>query len=89
MDQDGSTPPRASDTGGPAAPPPSRSGMGLGMRMATDMVVATLIGVGMGYYLDEWLGLHPWMTVLFFLFGAVAGFRAVYRAAQEDSPQAP
>ncbi|MBF0162462.1 MAG: AtpZ/AtpI family protein [Magnetococcales bacterium] len=63
--------------------------MGLGMRMATDMVVATLIGVGMGHYLDEWLGLHPWMTVLFFLFGAVAGFRAVYRAAQEGSSQAP
>ncbi|MBF0402052.1 MAG: AtpZ/AtpI family protein [Magnetococcales bacterium] len=55
--------------------------MGLGMRMATDMVVATVIGAGMGYYLDQWLDSSPWMTLLFFLFGAVAGFRAVYRAA--------
>ncbi|MBF0162380.1 MAG: AtpZ/AtpI family protein [Magnetococcales bacterium] len=58
--------------------------MGLGMRMATDLVVATLVGVGMGHYLDQWLGTQPWMTVLFFLFGAAAGFRAVYRAANGD-----
>ncbi|MBF0462798.1 MAG: AtpZ/AtpI family protein [Magnetococcales bacterium] len=51
------------------------------MRMATDMVVTTLVGVGMGYYLDKWLGTQPWLTLLFFLFGAVAGFRAVYRVA--------
>lgn len=66
-----------SASSGPASP----SGMGLGMRMATDMVVSVMIGLGMGYYLDKWLDSSPWMTLLFFLFGSVAGFRAVYRAA--------
>lgn len=61
--------------------PTSPSGMGMGMRMATDMVVNTLVGLGMGYYLDKWLDSSPWMTLLFFLFGAASGFRAMYRAA--------
>ncbi|MBF0097895.1 MAG: AtpZ/AtpI family protein [Magnetococcales bacterium] len=55
--------------------------MGMGMRMATDMVVATVIGVAMGYYLDRWLGSQPWLTILFFFFGAAAGFRMMYRSA--------
>ncbi|MEO5362854.1 MAG: AtpZ/AtpI family protein [Magnetococcus sp. DMHC-8] len=80
MDQPDSTPARP---GG--SPDPPRSGMGLGMRMATDMVVSTLVGVAMGHYLDRWLETQPWMTVLFFVFGAVAGFRAIYRAANEGA----
>ena len=51
------------------------------MRMGTDMVAATLIGLGMGYFLDGWLDTHPWMTLLFFLFGSAAGFRNMYRIA--------
>ena len=79
--------PEPSSTAGLDGPPaspecsPSRPGMGLGMRMAADLVVTTLVGVGMGYYLDKWLETQPWMTVLFFLLGAVAGFRTVYRTA--------
>ena len=61
------------------------SGMGMALRMGTEMVVATLIGGGMGYGLDQWLGSHPWMTLLFFLFGTAAGFRNMYRAANEAS----
>ncbi|MEO5340570.1 MAG: AtpZ/AtpI family protein [Magnetococcus sp. MYC-9] len=84
MEEERTLPNRATGPapGGGGSPTPNQTGMGLGMRMATDMVVSTLIGVAMGYYLDLWLGSSPWMTVLFFLFGAVAGFRAVYRAAQ-------
>ncbi len=42
------------------------------------MVVATLIGLAMGYYLDKWLGTSPWLTLLFLLFGVIAGFRNIY-----------
>ncbi len=94
MEQNDSALDQAAQAGLDAHPPdesepPVQSGMGLGMRMATDMVVATLIGVGMGYYLDQWLGTRPWMLLLFFLFGSVAGFRAVYRVASAKSPSQP
>lgn len=58
---------------------PGRGGIGSAMRMGTEMVTATLLGLGMGYFLDQWLGTHPWMTLLFFLFGSIAGFRNMYR----------
>jgi ATP synthase protein I len=80
------------DSPGTAAPPPSlppgkpaQQGMGMGMRMATDMVVSTLVGVAMGYYLDQWLGSQPWLTILFFFFGSAAGFRMMYRSATETT----
>lgn len=42
------------------------------------MVTATLIGLAMGYYLDKWLGTSPWLTLIFLLFGIVAGFRNIF-----------
>ena len=38
------------------------------------MVAAVAIGLGIGYWLDRWLGTSPWLTMLFALFGIVAGF---------------
>ncbi|MBF0178113.1 MAG: AtpZ/AtpI family protein [Magnetococcales bacterium] len=62
-------------------PKPHASGLSLAMRMSTEMVVATLIGVGIGHGLDTWLGTKPWATLVFFLFGVAAGFRNLYYAA--------
>jgi ATP synthase protein I len=45
------------------------------------LVVATFIGLAMGYYLDKWLGTDPWMLIIFLLLGIVTGFRDVYREA--------
>lgn len=47
------------------------------------MVVSTFIGLGMGYYLDKWLGekgyhTAPWLTLIFLGLGIVAGFRNIY-----------
>jgi ATP synthase protein I len=57
------------------------------------MVAAILIGMTMGYYLDQWLGTSPWFLLLFLLFGIIAGFRNIYvltarelkRQQQEDN----
>ena len=68
-----------------APPEGPQRGMGYAMRMGTEMVAAVLIGLGIGYFLDRWLSTHPWMTLLFFLFGTVAGFRNVYRLANSGS----
>lgn len=42
------------------------------------MVASTLIGLAMGYYLDEWLGTAPWLTLTFLLIGIVSGFRNIF-----------
>lgn len=54
-------------------------GMGLGFRIATELVAAFAVGGGIGYLLDRWLGTAPWLMVMFLLLGAVAGTLNVYR----------
>ncbi|MBF0127238.1 MAG: AtpZ/AtpI family protein [Magnetococcales bacterium] len=66
------------------APAPPPSGLSMAMRMSTDLASAIFVGGGIGYLLDYWLHSHPWMTVIFFLFGAVAGFRNLYRIAMQN-----
>lgn len=44
-------------------------------------VLAIVIGVAAGYFLDRWLGTSPWFFFLFFLFGLAAGILNVYRTA--------
>ena len=43
------------------------------------LVAATAIGLAIGYGLDRWLGTGPWMTMIFTLFGIVAGFLNLFR----------
>jgi ATP synthase protein I len=51
------------------------------------MVVATVIGLTGGYYLDHWLGTKPWLLLIGLGFGIAAGFviffRSVNRANRE------
>lgn len=44
-------------------------------------VLAIVIGVGAGYYLDQWLGTKPWLFFLGFIFGLTAGILNVYRTS--------
>jgi ATP synthase protein I len=43
------------------------------------LVFATFIGLGMGLLLDKFFGTKPWLTIIFLLFGIVAGFVNVFR----------
>lgn len=64
-------------------------GMSMAMRMSTELVSGVFVGGGIGYLLDYWLNTKPWMTVIFFLLGTVAGFRNLYRCTQpiEERPK--
>jgi ATP synthase protein I len=50
------------------------------------LVLATVIGLAGGYYLDRWLGTSPWLTMVGLGFGIAAGFvnliRSVNRAGK-------
>jgi ATP synthase protein I len=54
------------------------------------LAVSTIVGTGIGYLLDRWLGTEPWLLVLFFILGTVAGFREMFRtvsrASQDEEP---
>ncbi|MEO8078672.1 MAG: AtpZ/AtpI family protein [Acidobacteriota bacterium] len=71
------------------APPPRKTGsMGDSMRtigalstVGLAFVLAILIGVVCGNYLDKWLGTSPWFFLLFLVFGIAAGIMNVYKTA--------
>ncbi len=58
------------------------SGLGLGMRIAVELVAGVMVGVGIGWALDRWLGTAPLLMVLFLFLGGAAGVMNVYRAAK-------
>ncbi len=54
-----------------------------------NLVLATFIGLAMGYGLDyameKWFGWHtkPWLTIIFLFLGIIAGFRELLRTAKK------
>jgi ATP synthase protein I len=56
-----------------------RSGLNMAARVGVELVAALLVGGGIGYLLDGWLGTRPWLMVVFFVLGAAAGMLNVYR----------
>jgi ATP synthase protein I len=55
--------------------------MGLGARIAAELVGGVLFGLLIGLGLDRWLEIKPWGLIAGVLIGTVAGFMNVYRAA--------
>ncbi|WP_343711782.1 AtpZ/AtpI family protein [Inquilinus sp.] len=60
-----------------------RAGMAAGFRIAVELLAAIVVGAGIGWGLDQWLGTRPWLLILFFILGAVAGLMNVYRTGVE------
>lgn len=67
-------------------PDPARQGdklpasaMGLGLRVGMELVCALVVGLGIGWALDHWLGTRPIFLALFVLMGGAAGVLNVWR----------
>ncbi|MYK15414.1 MAG: AtpZ/AtpI family protein, partial [Rhodospirillaceae bacterium] len=54
-------------------------GIGLALRIRTELVAGLAVGVAIGLGLDWWLGTKPWLMIVFFFLGAAAGIVNVYR----------
>ena len=52
---------------------------GVGMRAGVEVFSALVVGIGLGYALDRWLGTWPWLFLVFFVLGSGAGVMNVYR----------
>lgn len=57
------------------------AGYAAAFRLSTEFVSAIFVGAAIGYGLDYLLGTSPFLTILFFLLGFVAGVLNVLRSA--------
>jgi len=57
--------------------------LGMAWRLSTELVVAVVIGFGLGYGLDVLFGTKPWIMVLGIIFGFATGIRNTFRVAGE------
>ncbi|MBV9347788.1 MAG: AtpZ/AtpI family protein [Pseudolabrys sp.] len=72
---------RTSETGPGPRPPADMSAMARGLRLSSELVAGVLVGGGIGWLLDKWLGISPWGLIVFLLLGFTAGVLNVMRAA--------
>ena len=52
--------------------------LGMASSMGLAMVLATIIGLAIGYWLDRLFNTSPWLTLAFLVLGIIAGFRNIY-----------
>ena len=69
--------------GMPPSQDPFYAGLGQAVRIGTELLAALVVGGGLGWVIDTYLlGSTPWGIVGGLVFGAAAGIRNAYRAAQ-------
>ena len=60
----------------------SSSKLGVAFKMSTEMVATVVVGTIIGFILDNWFGTKPWLILIFFFVGVVAGILNVIRSAK-------
>ena len=62
-------------------PATTASGYAKGFRLSSELVAGVLVGAGLGWLIDRWLGISPWGLIIFLLLGFAAGVLNVMRSA--------
>ena len=65
----------------------SASGAGFGFKISTEIIAALVVGVGIGLIVDNYFNTKPFGLIIFFIFGACAGFLNVYRVMRRIEKQ--
>ena len=60
----------------------SSSKLGIAFKMSTEMVAAVVVGTIIGLILDNWFGTKPWLILIIFFVGVIAGILNVVRSAK-------
>ena len=55
--------------------------MGSAFKLGTELVAAVAVGTIIGFILDSWFDTKPWLIIIFFFLGAIAGMLNVIRTA--------
>ena len=59
------------------------SSMGAAFKMSTELVSAVVVGTIIGFILDKQFGTKPWLILIFFFAGVIAGIVNVFRSAKK------
>ena len=59
-----------------------KSNLGAAFKMSTELVSAVAVGTIIGFILDNWFGTKPWLILIFFFVGVIAGISNVIRSAK-------
>ena len=62
---------------------PPTSNIGQAFKLSTELVAAVLVGTIIGFILDNWFDTKPWLIIIFFFVGVVAGILNVIRSAKK------
>ena len=80
---------RASETEPASRPATDHSALARGFRLSSELVAGVLVGAGLGWLIDRWLGTLPWGMFVFALLGFTAGVLNVMRQAGVASGGVP
>jgi ATP synthase protein I len=72
---------RPSENDSGPRPVADASAFARGFRLSTELVAGVLVGAGLGWLIDRWLGISPWGLIVFLMLGFAAGVLNVMRAA--------
>ena len=61
---------------------PQTSNIGQAFKLSTELVAAVLVGTIIGFILDNWFGTKPWLILIFFFVGVIAGVMNVIKSAK-------
>ena len=61
---------------------PDPSPIGNAFKLSTELVSAVAVGTIIGFILDKTFGTKPWLILIFFFVGVIAGITNVIRSAK-------
>jgi len=59
------------------------SPIGTAFKLSTELVSAVVVGTIIGFILDKTFGTKPWLILIFFFIGVVAGITNVIKSAKK------
>ena len=62
---------------------PNPSNLGTAFKLSTELVSAVLVGSIIGFILDSWFDTKPWLIIIFFFVGVIAGIINVIKSAKK------
>ena len=68
------------------------AGYGQAFKLSSEFIAGIVVGAGLGWVIDGFLGTSPWGLIIFLLLGFAAGVLNVLRSARlvaEQGPKAP